>query len=435
MSTTATNNTVSVFCAPPNGRNPGMSSVDLAFESVAAAAGASEVRYWRLWDQSEWLCPPGGSHAESGGFLDEVTGVSYEKVRGRLDEFLDARAIVFWGDFLHMAVYLRDNVDVLTRRMRTFSATSDAGHFVSQYLLLKGQQDDVLSRVLSFGTTLSFNTTADYASEYGGELRSFLSRTRRVWHRDAYSAAVAQEMRSPEEQTCKGVDAAFLLVGGESPERGDRLGVFIGRSNLSPEFVAALGRSLSARLDLHPFWIPWGHEPAFWPMRQRRRLRLSWPGLERAAVPTFAERSTGLIDAVRGSRIADEPVGLSALFSQLGSCSVVLTDTYHLAVNAWRLGTPAVCIVDTASPAWSVNSGEPGSSRDKRIDLYSQIEALPLVVDGSASRGSLPAVCDRLVNYLRDPALIAVSHTRIRESTANARGMVVRELKELLESS
>ena len=95
---------VHVICAPPNGRNPGMTTVDLAFADVAAEAGAREVVYWRLWDQSEWLEPPGGStRNEDGSFTDGDSRITYRSLRGNLSEALDARCLIYWGDFLHMA--------------------------------------------------------------------------------------------------------------------------------------------------------------------------------------------------------------------------------------------------------------------------------------------------------------------------------------------
>lgn len=88
---------MNVLCAPPNGRNPGMASVDMAFASVARHLDG-DVTYWRLWDQSEWLDPPGGSRAVSDGeFFDETSQMTYRVARGHLDEFLDAEAVVFWG--------------------------------------------------------------------------------------------------------------------------------------------------------------------------------------------------------------------------------------------------------------------------------------------------------------------------------------------------
>ena len=107
---------VSVICAPPNGRNPGMTSVDLAFDRIARAAGVSSVTYWRLWDISEWAEVRGDVDLPaSPTYHDPDSLITYQSIRGRLDEALSADRVVFWGDFMHMAVYQHHMADVLAR--------------------------------------------------------------------------------------------------------------------------------------------------------------------------------------------------------------------------------------------------------------------------------------------------------------------------------
>jgi hypothetical protein len=105
-------------------------------------------------------------------FADESTGLVYQNLRGRLDEFLDADAVVYWGDFMHMAFYLQVNIDTLTKSMGICSV-DEAHDLVYRNLLLSGQPDNVMSRVMSFGTTLSFNP--DPPSLMRGPSRSLFS--------------------------------------------------------------------------------------------------------------------------------------------------------------------------------------------------------------------------------------------------------------------
>jgi hypothetical protein len=427
---------VHVLCAPPNGTNPGMTSVDLAFHTVAEAAGVDRVRYWRLWDQSEWHEPPGGSHRQDDGtFLDHDSELTYELVRGRLDEFLDARCVVYWGDFLHMAVYQRHMTHVLTHRTGVYADEAEASDAVARHLLLRGQPRSTLDRVLSYGTTLSFNTARDYATAYGHDLEHFLGGARHVWHRDSYSALVAQTARRPREETCKATDAGFLLGPRDHRPRGDTLGVFIGRSELQPESVGRFGSALSRRLGLTPLWIPWGHEPGFWPMQHRRRFRLAWPGLEHhAAAPTLPQRARSLTQAALGRHAPTPPLGSRDLFDLLAGCSLVLTDTYHLAVNAWRLGTPAICLVDRPSGPWSVNSGERSMRRDKREDLYSQLDAGPLLVDASTLGLNPRRALEDVIGHLDDSQALEVIHQRVADLRQHGQDMVVGAVRRLLNS-
>lgn len=94
--------------------------------------------------------------------------------------------------------------------------------------------------------------------------------------------------------------------------------------------------------------------------------------------------------------------------------SLVLTDTYHLAVNAWRLGTPAVLLAPGGGIAADVNGGSATSYRDKRRDLYSQWEALPLLLDLRAARFRQGAEARRLAEHLATPDLLDVTWGRVR---------------------
>lgn len=430
------NRSVSVICAPPNGRNPGMTSVDLAFEEIAREAGVREATYWRLWDQSEWSTPPGGSSRRPDGtFLDEDSGLTYHPLRGRLDEALSSDCVVFWGDFLHMAVYQRQNVDVLTRRTGLFDSAEEAEDVVARHLLLRGQPRSTFSKVISYGSTLSFNSASDYAGRYGQDLKRFLSSAHRVWLRDPYSALVAAAARGDRDEVCKGVDAAFLLPDTARPAGENRLGVFFGRSDIDPESVARLGRAITQRLEIRPTWIPWGEQPAFWPIRDRRRLRLAWPGLEHEVIaPSPAERMSTYRSAARGGAASHPGLSTRELVREIARCRLVLTDTYHLAVTAWRLGVPAVCVIDHPGGAWNVNSGEAGSNRDKRVDLYSQLDAVNFLVDSAAlgsSAGARGAV-DRIAAQLSDPGVLDVPAQRLSALVGQSRSLLVGSLRGLL---
>ncbi|MGC0250096.1 polysaccharide pyruvyl transferase family protein [Pseudactinotalea sp. Z1748] len=427
--------TVNVLCAPPAAPNAGMTSVDLAFDSVAKRLGLEHVQYWRLWDQSEWITPVGGSQpTANGGFLDDSTQITYQNLRGRFDEFLDADAVVYWGDFLHMAFYVESNVDILTNKTGLISDVTEARDHVYRTLLLRGVADEHLSRVISYGTTLSFNTPADYAGEYGPALDAFLSRARRVWFRDTYSAWVSQLARASDERLSKGTDAAFLWEPEVKHRPAGNLGVFFGRSALPPEALAHLGKALTTQTGLRPVWLPWGHEPGFWPIDDRRRFRAAWPGLEhRERSPSWALRARTLSEVGRGVRLGPTHRSFSELITQLAQCDVVLTDTYHLAINAWRMGIPTIAVLDEPG-TWSVNSGSAGARRDKRAELYSQIEATGLLVAGRDVRRGGRRTARFLVDYLADEAALAVTHERISRLTRGGRRMVSETLSDLLDT-
>ncbi|MGN6205859.1 hypothetical protein [Humibacter sp.] len=407
---------VSVICAPPNGRNPGMTSVDLAFGRVAQAARAKDVTYWRLWDVGEWIQFRGDAPlAESADYHDADTGITYRSLRGHLEEALSANRVVYWGDFMHMAVYQRHMADVLSRRIGLCSR-EEADRLVARTLLLSDADERTLGRVFSYGSTLSMNTAYDYAAQYGRDLDRFLRGIRGVWVRDPYSAQVVRTVRGPERGPAQGLDAAFLLHDGVH-RGGNGLGVFIGRSRVQPEAVARFGRRLSQKLRMPAAWIPWGGPPAFWPVDTRRRFRAAWPALElQRAHPSRIDLVGTAIRSLRGVPKPDPGrVDAQELIHGLGDFDVVLTDTYHLAINAWAQGTPTICLVDQGGAEWSVNSGDPDMRRDKRVDLYSQLDALGLIVDLSRLGLRVPREVDRVAELLERTDVLAIAIARIAQ--------------------
>jgi hypothetical protein len=406
---------VHVICAPPNGRNPGMASVDLAFDRVATSLGLTDVTYWRMWDVSEWIDHRRGASLEPREmYVDEDSGLSYRPLRGAVDAALDADLIVYWGDFLHMAVYQTQTEDVLVRRIGA-CAPDEARELVARTFMLRGVDPGVRERAITFGSTLSMNSGADYASEYGADLTTLLRNVRGAWMRDPYSAQITRTLRE-SDQSHQCADAAFLLHDGSAhprPRTG-RLGVFIGRSKVRPEAVALFGRQLTQRLNLRARWIPWGEAPAFWPVNGRRRFRVTWPELEqRSDEWSRSDLLLTTVTALRGVRAPHPPTSARELIHGLTSYDVILTDTYHLAINAWAQGIPAVCLVDDGGPVWSVNSGDPDSRRDKRIDLYSQLDALGLIVKVDDLVGGSRAQSDRIAEYLETRGLLDVAFDRV----------------------
>jgi hypothetical protein len=101
----------------------------------------------------------------------------------------------------------------------------------------------------------------DYSGQYGRDLSRFVGGVRRAWFRDPYSAYVAQTFRHTPN-SCQGVDATMLLPAPTSPGNAKAgMQVFVGRSNLKPEWVGTFGSQLAAGLSLRPSWLPWGEAP------------------------------------------------------------------------------------------------------------------------------------------------------------------------------
>lgn len=299
---------VHVLCAPPYGRNPGMSTVDLGLVRLLTELGGGvDLRCWRLWDDSEWRKPARRTQTVGPGLVHDLdSGLDYHLVGGREEELADADLLLYWGDFHHLATYQRSTVDVLTHELARPLAARDAAEQARRVLLQEGAGADVRSRTMSYGTTLGLNQPRDYAGAYQDLLQQFVRGARRVWFRDPYSASVAALLRQ-DDASCHGVDAAVLAgVLPATPGIGT-MEVFLGRSRLVPEEIALFGRALARATDTRPRWLGWGKEPAFRPMGMRPRFRRAWRD---AALRT------------------DQEIPLGELLDRVQHASLVLTDTY-----------------------------------------------------------------------------------------------------------
>ncbi len=423
--------TVNVICAPPNGRNPGMATVDMGFATVADALGLDDVAYWRLFDQSEWLDTPGGSYpVGQQSWFDPDTGFTYRNLRGRIDEVLASGPVVYWGDFHHLAPYHRSVVSVLHDDIAACPDERSAAELVATHLMLRGKTRHDTNGVASFGSTLLLNSASDYASAYGEDLGVFTRVADRIHMRDGYSETVVGDLGEGPASTWRGADCAFLVPTPEPQETDGTVAVFFGRSALQPEQLAWLGRRLGRAVGLEPRWLDWGREPAFWPMGDRRRFRLAWPELEHHALRTsrsvrLATYRHALSSAPR--RFDEHQPDMSELLERLAAATLVLTDTYHLALNAWRVGTPAVCVIDDPTGKWNVNSGAIGSQRDKRWDLYSNLDALPWLIDSANLRPGRAFANEiaRIVEVTRDTGLARVIERRVTATIDRAKSTAV----------
>ncbi|MCK8432085.1 polysaccharide pyruvyl transferase family protein [Streptomyces sp. D2-8] len=309
---------VAVITAPNIGyRNTGMLTVDLAFESLRRRMDTAVDATWYTLHTPETV--PLRDGARGTGFP-----FRFLPLAEHLDTLRDHDAVVFWGDFLHTRHYLAQDA---TNRLLDFGFAADrddARAQLNRALLFADQPDELLARTLSYGGTILHNTQSDYEDkEYGPLFSRLVTRSHRMWVRDPLSAAKIAHLRGDRTTDHFGADAALLSRPGDlghlpttqwsrSVPDGGAIGVFLGARTPIPDWLPAFCQGLSDRLGAPLEWLPWFDRD----------------------VPARVSHIA--------ARPGDPTVG--DLVGVLPRYRLVITDTYHLAVNAWGAGTPAVCV-------------------------------------------------------------------------------------------
>ncbi|HTB86070.1 MAG TPA: hypothetical protein VK742_20660 [Candidatus Sulfotelmatobacter sp.] len=383
---------ISVICAPPPSPNPGMLTVDLAFHDLwQESFPQHQVRFWHLLSEAERKAGWKPRNIEE-KIAREASPVQYECLRRNVDEAFAASAVIYWGDFFHMAHYREQSARWLVSVDKNLSP-ADALKVVDQCYFLDGAGSGLFARTLAYGGNLLFNRASDYLDAgYGPLVQKFLLQTRRVWMRDVFSAGQVNRLRNEWTTSHAGTDCALLMTGralaairrnNPAPPAGGRAAVFFHRNQGGRGPALKFARALCRHRKVRPFWLPWRvcRPPGKW-----QRL-------------VFSELEFPL---------ENHPPTAGDLLDHIAASEFVITDTYHICVNAWRLGVPAICIGETWTRAGlDVSSGHAEAGRDKRWVFYSTNEALEFYIHAGQLSGSLTHMVGRMTRQLENRALIS----------------------------
>ena len=323
------------------------------------------------------------------------TGLRFHPAFAGFDEIRASGAVLYWADFLHMAGYVRHLEELFAREGIA------AGRQLSELLLLDGAGADVLAKAVTFGTSLLFNTLRDERdAAYGAALRRFVREAKRVWVRDALSAARVAHLRGDYETGYFGVDCALLLsredalrAAAESgvpsePRHAGSVLAFFAREPGAREPLTTAALEVARALDRPVRWLRWGDPGGF---------------------PHLQPPPETILPA--------ECATVHELLHALAHAAAVVTDTYHLAVTAWSFGVPAVCaFTGHALGGDDVSSGAAFNWRDKREVFYSQYDALDFLIrpEELAGEALLARRLAHVKETLRDAALHELIAGRMR---------------------
>ncbi len=407
---------ISVISATPHGSDPARAAVDLAFWHLLKRYGLDEeVRFLRAYSIEEARAVRGDEPTNRARLPFE-----HGSLRDQFDSVLDSDAIVLWGDGLHGRAH-QDQLATVMIDLGAAASRDEAIRLVRRLTMLAGSSEDVLSRVILAGGGLLFNRASDYADE---DYRDSLTRLARGAHahlmRDLHSAWRIAELRG-EAGFAPGVDPVALLTpdaieGLDRTEYSDadprgRIGLFFGRSYGELEGVGTFIRILGRHLDREVEWLAWGRTPYF--RNCKKTIRPEFRGMKK--------------------RMKKVRPTLGDLLHLVGRYDLILTDTYDVAVHAWRSGVPAVCVADTRPRRGSDPScGHHLAWRDERQLFYSTYDALPFFVyrdelQDPISRNQRIA---RLEDLLNDGSEVLHVARQLRDHASRAEALLVKAIEE-----
>lgn len=403
MSSSASSRRIAVITAPNLGyANAGMLTVDLAFESIRKQLGPNvDVQWLTLHDPS---------------VLRIRAFVTPEHLPFRLQQLddlstvRDSDLVVFWGDFLHTRHYIEQDATINLLEYEQGMDRAAARDRLHRLLLLRDEPDSLLRRTVLYGGTILHNRQSDYLdADYGRAFSRLVAGCHSAWLRDPISVAKAGHFRDLDHQPQFGADAALLLDADDTTglerngwadeiEPGMAAGVFIaGRTDI-PRWLPGFCKELAARLEVELEWLPWSDvHPAF--------------------------------EARFGNRWGQAMIG--DLLAALPRYRFVITDTYHLCVNAWRVGTPAVCI---GSPQPGPSQGGILTLNDwKKHLFYSAYEATDLYLSTSVDADELRRdQLDGITRLIAGDGLKPVA-ARIHQHAQQSEEALVRTLNNIIE--
>jgi len=337
---------IAIVCAPPHSEfNPGMHSVDLGAYSFFQRHPFSEeieLNFYLLHEPEPRLKK----------FIDHQLPFTYTLFFNQLDALYQNDLIVYWGDFFHNAPFNRG----LSRRLVRYGLAqneNEALDTIQKHFFLSEAPIEVLQKTVVFGSNYFINGTKDMLNDtFNHNSIRFFTHIKRVWNRDVLSALRMSHIKKDYTTNFLGIDCCFLFENGIktvdkeskgrikslfSGKKKPKAGVFLGRMHeVLPQlipFVTALKQGLNSDME----WIPW-----------------LWQNEE-----FYASMHKNLPDVV----ILPEYKNLMELFELLKTYDFIVTDTYHLCLNAWKMGIPAICI-------GSGNSLLDSTLTDKKKELF-----------------------------------------------------------------
>lgn len=353
---------VIVHCAPcgvGTGANLGMLTVDFAIHNILKEYNLSKtVEIWSPWSAY--------NDSSEGKYLSKKDNFNLKHHYGfDMHKMLnDGDSILFWGDFQWGNDYQVQSSIRLIQQNIGYSRDNALYETANRFMLRNHFRNNTNLDIMTYGTTLFQNRLQDYQeTTYRENLEWLIKNASFIKFRDPYSAMVCETIKEEYNENFLGLDAALLNTKQEllglptcdfSNQFVNKIGFYFGRSTSAfPKYqVLRFMNQLSSQLGKKLINIPWSYFAG--------KGLFSTP-FDR--ILRFFGNSVPLDDT------SDFKTG--DIIGALSKCSLIITDTYHVAINAIALGIPVVMIPEFRPKRMrDANMGYVESWRDKRVLLF-----------------------------------------------------------------
>jgi hypothetical protein len=290
---------------------------------------------------------------------------------------------------------------------------------VGKYFLLQDYYKDekLPFKLAMYGVTLFQNGLNDYLKDdYYGNLKWLYENATFCKTRENSSANMNGVLRNDFDTNYLGVDCALLNTKKEllslpqlNPKEftvyKDNIGVFFGRSTKKTSRISNIKflNKISKKLNKELVNIPWNYFSGGLLGDSLGKYKLGLSNYHNFKNVRF--------------KAGDVMKGLSDL-------SLVITDTYHVAINSIALGVPVICIYET-SPAVTrdANMGHRYAWRDKRALLFLNNNLSDFLINSDDLRDSSirEEKIDNICSLLAKDSLVEMAYKGIHAIAENDR--------------
>ena len=312
---------ISVILASSIGfRNSGMFSVDYsAFNFFSENFNGSKVKLYvfNLSDRSDYP------------YEDIMPYDNYVKInKSNIKDVYNSDLIVYWSDFFHSRHFIDEFMEgyVFTEDDRP-----EQTDLFYKFFFLEGADDSIYNKTITFGNSLMFIKPEHFTRDdrYSINFKNFYSKIKISMPRDPESV---NNLRSTVKSNCiQGCDPAFFLKPDDPELERCGVGVFIGRRSKIKIIDILRIKTFAKMNSLDVGWVDWMINTESLVERSLKDPSQAWN--------LFLHHLMSVIFNSRKCEYEND-------FTSLSRYSIVVTDTYHLCINAIKSGTPVFCIGD-----------------------------------------------------------------------------------------